>query len=138
MLNWLRSLWSRDHSPKRLVFEYSDGTRTRRADPLAAFAAFESACPDFEEQLKALDEPTGVALPPGAVAAALKTGRADALKKLLAATRAAFGVKPLDDAGGLTEAETLQLLTRFFVWMGEAARDARPFSDSRPRASPVS
>ena len=137
-MQFLRRLWSRDQSPARLVFEYHDGTRSRRADPLAAVAALEAADPKFAEHLAELDDSDkpGVALPPGAVADEVKAGRKEAVAKLLEATRAAFGLKPLDDTGGLTEAETMQVLMAFLLWMQAAAADARPFENSQPRASP--
>ncbi len=136
MMQFLRRLWSRDQS--RHVFTYHDGTRQRRADPLAAVAALEATDPKFAEHLAELDakEKPDVALPPGVVADEVQAGRKEAVAKLLEATRAAFGLKPLDDTGGLTEAETMGVLAAFIFWMAKAAEDARPFENSQPRASP--
>lgn len=137
MLNWLRKLWSRDHS--RRIFTYFDGTKTRRADPLAAVAALEAADPDLYDHLASLAPvETPVAIPPGAVAEDVTARHKDGVAKLLDATRAAFGLRKLDDTGGLTEAETMAVLASFLVWMQAAANDARPFENSQPRASPAS
>ena len=136
-MSWLSRLWS-GRATARDIFTYHDGTRERRADPLVIGRKLEDACPDYRELLAELNSPPGTPVPPGAVAQSLRDQEKDATAKLLAATRAAFGVRPLDDDGGLSEAETLGLLVAFFAFMGELAQRARPFSTSRPRDSPDS
>ena len=71
------------------------------------------------------------------MAADIAAQKAAAVAELVRATRAAFGVEPLTDAGGLTEAETLKVLTGFLAYLIELADAAGPFATSRPRDSPL-
>ena len=129
-------LWSRDQ--RRDIFHYFDGTDKRRADPLALMTRIEDDCPDFADLLSiiAAGEEGGLSIPSPGVKAEMSAAYKSALAKLLAVVRKAFGVKPLDQSGGLTDAETLQLFTRYLVFMGELAEAARPLPDSPPVESP--
>lgn len=128
MFGWLRRLWSRDQ--ERLIFTYRDGTSNRRVDPLAVLRQLESELPDWAailDQTRAPEMPVA-----GTVGAELVQQRKDAVAKLIDAARRLFGVKPLDDTGGLTEAETLGLFTAYLSFMGGLAEEALPLSQSPP------
>jgi len=132
MLGLFRRLWPRDRS--RLIFSFHDGTRTRRADPLAAGGALERECPKYAELLElAVDDAPTV---PGPAADDVARQKGEAIAELVRATRAAFGVRPLDEEGGLTEAETLNLFREFLVFLARLADAAGPFDNSPPPASP--
>lgn len=114
-----------DPQAERDIFVFHDGTGWRRADPIAVGRRIEDACPGFEDHLRTLATQTKD-LPPGPVRDDLKAGQRRATQELVKATRAAFGVRELTEAEGLTEAETVALLTAFLNWMAAAAGDARP------------
>lgn len=124
MLKWLKRFWSRDH--QRDIFGYWDGTARRRADPLALARELERQCKDYTELLKVLRTPEAD-VPPGDALAETRTIKEAAASKLVEATRAAFGLKPLEEAGGLTEAETVGVLTSYLLFMEELARRAEAF-----------
>jgi hypothetical protein len=145
--------WLRRRQPSdRHIFPYHDGTRDRFADPIVAFAAIETTCPNWAEMLSAIHTDTS-GIPSGPVRESLAAGQKDARAKLLEATRAALGVVPLSDTAGkpsgLTEGETVALFHRFLAWMVDAAAVAAPFGgwrnadaasrpDSPTASSPVS
>jgi hypothetical protein len=134
MLGWLFGR-SRD------IFIYHDGTGKRRADPLVAMAKIEDACPDLAHLLTLATADAEMRVMPGPVGDAIKGSKREAVAKLLEVTRTAFGVKPLGDKDGLTDAETLALLTSFLKFMGGLAEEARPLPVSPPvesRSQPAS
>ncbi|AWM38705.1 hypothetical protein GobsT_31050 [Gemmata obscuriglobus] len=138
MFGFLRRWWSRDH--QRQIFAYFDGTATRRADPMVAGRVLEESCPDYEDRLRVLAHEVpadlAAAMAGTPVAADMKQKKADAVTALVKAADAMFGLRPLDGAAGLTEAERLLVLFRFLAFLQQLAASARPFSISPPRASP--
>lgn len=137
MLGFLRRWWSRDH--QREIFTYSDGRTQRRADPIVVGRALEEARPDYLETLNTLysEIPAELLAKAGPVVNEnLRKQKEAAIATLVKAADAAFGLTPLDDSGGLTEAERLRVLVDYLVFMQRLADAARPFSTSQPRASP--
>jgi hypothetical protein len=125
----LRFLWCwLIPSQRQKIFHFHDGSRWRRADPLVIEAAFDSACPGWEDYLKVLSAPDAPF--PGGVLKDQQEGKKIAKDMIVEATRKAFGCRPLDDEGGLTEASTIALFTDFLVQMGKWAELARPTSAS--------
>lgn len=118
----------------RKIFRFFDGTKTRRADPLAVMVKIEDICPQFADLLTVVARSADKPLIPGPVADDLKAGQNAATAKLLEVTCTAFGVKPLGDTDGLTSAEQMTLLTRFLIFMGGLAEEARPLPSS-PRVA---
>jgi len=137
MFEWLRRWW-RDGS--RLIFRFHDGTRWRWVDPVRTFALIDDACPQLDELLAVLREKPPSLPVPGPVGTDLRQQQKAATEKVVAVARAAFGVVPLSDAGGrpagLTEAETIGLLTDFLEYMDALAEDARPLPSWPSRESP--
>ena len=121
MFGWLRGLFR----PRRCVFKYWDGTRNRRGDPLLIFRVIEEVCPDLDESLRTIHRDPK-AVPVGPLRETLVTEQKAAAAKLVGAAAAAFDLKPLDDAAGLTEAEMVAVLSAYRAWMFEASEAAAP------------
>ena len=133
MIGRLIAWW---RSRGRRIYSYWDGRRRRWADPIEIHSRLEEAAGGSWEKLLTT---IGAAPPPGAGQAS-RAQRAkeqqDAITKLVAAARKAFGASPLDDkAQGLTEAETVALVADYFQWLGGVADEAGPFVTSNPPAS---
>lgn len=119
--------WWRDRS--RAIFVYYDGSRRRRADPVAVGAALEEAEPEYISLLAEINQPPA-ALPPGPVRDELAARQRAAAARLVAMARRAFGLPPLSDADGVTDGEALGVLTQYFLFMEDLADEARPFATS--------
>lgn len=114
IVRWLKSMFRpRDRLAGRGIFVVWDGTKSRRLDPLVCLRTIGRECPEYEQHLRTLAE----AVPESAVADEAKAQRDRATVELVAAARAAFGLKPLDDAGGLTDAEALGAFAAFLRFM---------------------
>jgi len=132
MWQWLKAWWSGDH--RRAIFRYWDGRNWKRADPLAVMATIEDRCPDFGDLLRVIAaDPDDV--PAGELRTQAIATHQAAVKKLLGVVQHAFGVKPLDQLGGLTHAEMIRLLTEFLHYMGRLAEAARPLPAPSPPGS---
>lgn len=110
----------------RHIFRYwaGEADRWRFGDPVVIGRALEAACPDYADHLATIAAPAK--LPPGPLLDELKAKRAAATSSLVSACRKAFGVEPLTDGGGLTEAETLGVLADYLRFMAAAAEAAGP------------
>lgn len=113
----------------RNIFHFHDGSKQRRGDPIMIGTKLEEVCPDYIELLEMIGKDATKA-PVGAVRDDLITQKREASVKLAEASRQAFGVKPLTDTEGLTQAECIHLLTDYFLFMERLARDAELFPDS--------
>lgn len=131
MLGWLFPRLSRDETAvtenpaERRIFPYWDGSGWHRGDPLVIGRELEKACPKYADALQTLAARTGD-LPPGPVRDDLKAQQDAAILELVKAARAAFRIRPLSNEGGLTEAETVAVLSDYLVFMGDLAEMARP------------
>lgn len=127
MLGWLFRRWWRP----RAIFRYSDGRRTRYADPIEAWAKLEEACGADPETLlrDVCEEP-----PPGTVGemlSAFTARRKAAADRLAAGVCVALGVAPLGpDGSGLTRRERVDLAAEFIIFLSRLAVAARPFVTS--------
>lgn len=127
---------------RRAVFAYRDGTRGRRADPVAVEMALIAALgADWKGVLRKLDQGPArglVGLQQDAAEAEWLALRA----RVLAAIDAAFGVSPYsyDPAagreGGLTDGERFDLLTGYCEFCADLIEMARPFVSAQSRDSP--
>lgn len=122
MLGWIRRWWRDRH---RRIFHFWDGRQWRRVDPVRIFKAINSVCPDFGDLLELIATDLRP-LPAGALAREMSTGKSEGEERLLVAIRQAFEVQPLDQRAGLTDRETLQLLTTFLLYMAQLAENASP------------
>lgn len=128
------SAWTFDPA-KRKIFEYHDGTRSRRADPLAVQRVINRKLGRrLDTHLKNMGvlERVPPALRPHLSEGVIDDMRAkefDAAEALAAVTREAFGVKALED-GGLSDAECLDLFARFYAYVAYLEEAARPLPDS--------
>ena len=127
----------RSAESRRGIFVYRDGTRKRRADPVAVEQAMIDALgEDWRKAVRRLDQPPA---PLGVVGEQAQAASAEweaNHRKVMAAIDAAFGVRPLDDEGGLTEVERMGLLTGYLNFCVDLILAARPFANARSRASP--
>lgn len=119
---------------KRSIFAYHDGQSHRWIDPMLVEERMEKAGGEGWQQVvidvRNLHRPT----PPG-VSGVVLAERAAARRrekgKLLAWVREAFGILPLSaDGKGLTEAETVGVLTDYLEFCGGLAAAARPLAAS--------
>lgn len=128
-------LFARRAARKRAIFHYHDGQRNRWADPLVVESALEGSAggEDWQAQVllvRHLNRPA----PPG-LTGKVADERLDARRretgKLLYWIREAFGIIPLSNDGmGLTEAETIGVLTEYLLFIGGLADAARPLAES--------
>lgn len=124
--------WARDRG--RNIFRFRDGGRWRHADPVAVSARLEEAEPGYQDVLFTLSKKPGE-IPPGPVRDDLTAKQRDAAKRLAAAARKTFDLKPLDDAGGgTTDGEAVGVLAAYLVFMEKLADDARLFPNSQGAA----
>lgn len=125
-LSALRDWWV---TRQRDLFVYWDGTRRRRADPIRAAKAIEQACPDYRDKL--LESVQDLAkVPVGPLRNDARERKSRAAEALVAASRQAFGLKPLTDADGVTDGEAVRVLVEFFSYMEGLANDAQVFPNS--------
>lgn len=116
--NWLRS-WFRAQMP-RDIFEFWDGTRYRRVDPLVVCRSIDNHKEfNAEQHSKLVDmgDDEGIAITAKAV-------------------RDAFGVEALSTGGGMTETECCDLLKDFWNWCGEVKKKRNPSPISHPPMEP--
>jgi hypothetical protein len=134
MFGWLKRFLSRR---RREIFRFHDGTRWRYTDPIVIDREINRVFPEYQTAIKFLEipEPDG-GMPPEALEQCVRDQKR-AIEKLVAMVREVFGVKALDDAGnGLTESESLDLLTSFILFSGELATAAAPLSNSPGPVAP--
>jgi hypothetical protein len=124
----------------RRIFEYFDGKRTIKADPMAIERRFFAAIPpgdnvdnvfrdafikltDLNEESRAITQSQIIE---------------PAWEKLIVAGRAAFRVAELDEDGvGLTESETIDLIENYFSWRdGLKKKDEPTPNGSEPSDGP--
>lgn len=106
---------------ERYIFRYHDGLADKAADPMAAWLALEGHSefvPDRDMER-------------------LAKGDATAIPPTVAAAREAFTLPTLAD-GGLTDLECLELLTRFYDFLGELKKSTGLFLTSRRSMEPAS
>jgi hypothetical protein len=129
MFRWLRRLFGRRDAlgyadGEREIFEYWDGTRTRKGDPLAIHRAL-VCMPTEEFNIDVDPKVSRVPTPEGLLA----TGR------MAEAVRKAFGIKQVDE-GGLTDGECIRLFIEFGALIRELEDAGRPLASSpRPTAA---
>lgn len=108
---------------KRAIFSYYDGEKETLGDPLAIMRSFMVKLKvegfDLAELIQTI-APVDKEGPP-----VDELRFSDAVDTLLPAIRDAFKVKPLDQ-GGLTEAETLDLLSQFLEFQMELKKNTEP------------
>lgn len=106
----------------RAIFQYWDGRRIRRIDPMAAFRAL-VAHPEFDWE----SHPD-----------LIDTGDDEATDITLGAVRDVFGVQAYKGelSAGLTEAETISLLTDFVVYVNALKKNINPSPISPPPTGP--
>ena len=116
---------------QRNIFKFYDGTRERRADPIAVDWAFELAL-EAEDREALRNQADGEDAP-----AAIR-----ASETMLKAIRKAFGVTEFNDADqtGLTIGETFELFTRYRDWCDDLKADGEdtPKSSPTPASPPAS
>jgi hypothetical protein len=128
MIAWLKRLLGATEAPaysarQRSIFRYWDGRRDRAGDPLAIHRALLTNF-DLEETAKVADVPTHEGV--------------KAKGEIAGQVRTAFGIAPFE-AGGLLDAECLELFVRFSGFLKELEAEMRPLpSGPTPTASPAS
>lgn len=139
MFQWLKNLMAPRRS-ERAIFAYSDGTRTRHVDPIAAWSKIEDSLgTEWTQLIRILTAPLP-AMPAGVDAtgtlATHAKAQAEASTKIADAVCGAFGVEPLSTVDGkpvgLTQSERIQLAAEFVFFVSDLAEKARPFVNSSP------
>lgn len=102
MFNWFRN---RLAARRRNVFEFWDGSRKRRIDPMVAIRRIKEH-PEFDW-----------ATTPKLIDSTVDAYAMEAYALTADAVCKAFGVKLFDGETGLTEAECVALLTQFVSWL---------------------
>lgn len=112
---------SKPNDRERYIFRYHDGLTDKAADPMAAWLALEGH-PEFvpDRDIERLAKGDATAIPP-----------------TVAAAREAFTLPILAD-GGLTDLECLELLTRFYEFLGELKKNTGLFLTSLRSTEPAS
>jgi hypothetical protein len=101
---------------ERMIFEFWDGEKRRKVDPLVVQRALVSDKDfDLEIELKHIAASTPLAV--------------EAMENIIRGIRAAFKIKSLDD-GGLTDSECLAVMVQFGTWMGDVKKKLLPFQTS--------
>lgn len=121
---------------RRFIFTYRDGTRSRRADPVAVDRVLKRELgTDWYDVVRRLGKPPAGLVGEQADAALVEweTSRV----KVVNTVCTAFGVHPLTDKDGLTEAELYGLLDGYIRFCSDLVELARPFPNARSRASPT-
>lgn len=128
------------NEPKRDIFEYFDGERTRSVDPILAYETLVREC-DGEEPVTLLrtiamePPPTPPGVDVSKMVEKFKFKRDLCTQSLCKAACVAFSVKEYaeDENGkrvGLTRAERIRLVKEFLYYLADLAEKARPFGNS--------
>lgn len=137
MFGWLsRRVDPRRSAHERFLFHYWDGSADRRADPAAIDRELSRHLGrDWKERVAQLsDEP-----PFGVVGEELDAwyDKADKNRSaVLAGIDAAFGLRAVDQSGGLSESARLGVLAAYLLFCRQLVELARPFVKPQSRASP--
>ena len=124
----LRAWWA---DRGRRIFRYHDGGAWRRADPVWVGNRLEEACPEYQDLLDVLAKDLQ-AIPAGALRDSVASQKRDAAQKLARAARSIFGLLPLSEKGrgGVTDGEAIGVITQYFLFMEEIARESELFRTS--------
>jgi hypothetical protein len=122
----IKNWWT---SRQRELFSYWDGSRTRRADPMRIAVAIEKVCPRYMELLRVAVDDVDKA-PIGQFRDDARTAKIEAIRTLTDTSYTVFGLEPLSDAKGVTDAEAIGILTAFFLMMEDLAQEAQLFTVS--------
>lgn len=137
MLAWLKRRLGRRAQSRRLIFSYRAGGKSLAADPIVVQRVLESN--GSAEWRTLFSVVNALAKPPSDAEASMMTteeawraraARRDAaIFELAALSRHAFGLPELTpDGEGVTEAEAIDVLSRFIEFIGGLAEKARPFA----------
>ena len=139
MFGWISRLFGRSRPAifaerDRLIFRFWDGTRQRAADPLDVRAALdEHGGPNWPDLLGVFGLAATEGMPMSPAVQASHAANVNAsVGDLVALTRQAFGVEPFREredgtTTGMTQAETLDLLTSYLTFAQQLEESARPF-----------
>ena len=121
--------WLREASRK--IFQYHDGLQWKRADPIWIGGRLETVCPEYQDLLELLRSDLNE-VPVGPLREDVIRQKKEASLKLATAARNIFGLYPLSETGkgGVTDGEAISVLTQYFVFMEEIARETELFRAS--------
>lgn len=121
----------------RRIFRYHIGGTPRRGDPVVLGRALEQECPEYPALLSTLAERVSD-IPPGPIRQSMVEQQKAAAIKLIGTARKVFQLAPLqvEGSGGVTDAEALSILTKYFRFMTELAEEAKLFQTWPGRESP--
>lgn len=125
LLRWL-GLGSRHsvdvYSPReRLIYHYFDGTKMIRADPLVLWRRVSDVGPELSNDIQVAES----------ISKNAKKAQQEVIQKLCKI----FGVKELDQEGGLTETDITRLFYHFMNYMDVLKKKVKPTSMSAPATS---
>lgn len=139
-LSWIRR---KVYGPRREIFRYWDGSGYQWADPIAVHQTLEKEGGDWQGLLRSLDLAEKYKDKPE-VSDKLRTQMDDTVGvvvELAATIRKAFNVAKLHTGAsgkvyGLADAECLNLLADFMVWLADLETEYLPLH-SPPKAAPL-
>ena len=108
----------------RKIYTFFDGERDRRVDPMIVYKRISTVAPSLSIDIKVS-----------------QSASKDAIKAhdtVVAKIQEIFGVRPLDDTGGLTQGEMLDLLNDFMEWCSQVKKNSRTEQISSPPTEEVS
>lgn len=113
----------------RNIYTFREGDKQRRVDPVVIGNRLKNECPEYLDLLTTLARKI-IDAPVGPVRSDLLRQKEEAAIKLAEVAMKVFDLKPLDDTTGVTGAEAVDVLTGYFLFMEELAREASPFGSS--------
>lgn len=130
MIVWVKGLFGGGtghgyRARERSIYRFHDGSSWRHADPLRVQQGL-AACEELD--LEADAKLTGLGVPESR----------EALQRIVAGVRRAFGVEPLSPDGrrGLTDQECVELLLHFCDYLGALKKKAAPWQTSPGPTAP--
>ena len=111
------------YSPtERLIFRYHDGTKIIRADPLELYKKVMDVAPDLDIAIK--------------LANSLHSDAKKGQEEAIATINGIFGLRPLDQEGGVTGIETMGIYDRFWEFCDSIKKNSRVNPTSAVETSP--
>jgi len=100
-------------------------------DPVVVGTALEAVEPEYQELLFTISKKVS-SMPPGAIRDDFFSKQKEAVLRLAEVSRKIFELAPLTKEGdGVTDGEAIAIVTRYFLFMEEVARDSQLFQNSQ-------
>lgn len=123
MFRWIKALFRKKKDEnrydlflpqERMIYQYFDGEKVRRVDPLEIFDKFMEVGPSLDIDIKVANSPSKDAKECG--------------QRVLNTIRRIFDLKPLDEVSGMTRWETIDLFDHFFTYVSWLKKNSSRFA----------